>query len=231
VWWEYGCREGRAELRGSPTDIITFRNQPKFHGTTLDLLVCTKCIYLSEVHWPCLCRPSLVPFQATKIMPVANIWKPLDTMKIELRTCRLVHCRVQRQVVQLGSRYKTWFVKYSSGPFATRKFKFVVHMYRKMMEGEWTNGSFANEWGFRPMYGMTQKILIAILFTNIGSLNLCVKHSTECETVDKIQDTQLARLWSNDHVWYYRNLSIPYKHGVLWHVVDLQGWPTSQILL
>jgi len=50
------------------------------------------------------------------------------------------------------------------------------------------------------MYGMTQKILIAILFTNIGSLNLCVKHSTECETVDKIQDTQLARLWSNDHV-------------------------------
>jgi hypothetical protein len=63
-------------------------------------------------------------------MPVANIWKPLDTVKIELLTitCPLVHFRVQRQVVQLGSRYKTWSVEYSNGPFATWKFKFVVHM-------------------------------------------------------------------------------------------------------
>lgn len=31
------------------------------------------------------------------------------------------------------------------------------------------------------------------LLTNIGSLNLRVKHSTECGTVDKIYDTQSAR--------------------------------------
>jgi hypothetical protein len=80
-------------------------------------------------------------------------------MKIELRiiTCPLVHFRVQRQVVQLDSRYKTWSVKYSNGPFGTRKFKFVAYVYGKMMEGEWAKGSFAIERGFRPMYEMTQK--------------------------------------------------------------------------
>jgi hypothetical protein len=53
------------------------------------------------------------------------------------------------------------------------------------------------------------------LLTNSGSLNLCMKHSTECKTVDKIWDTQLARLLSNDLLCYYRNLPISYKHGVL----------------
>ena len=80
-------------------------------------------------------------------MQVDNIWKSLDTMKIELRpiTCPHVLFIVQRQVVQLGSRYKTWSVKYSNGPFATRYFKFVVYIYGTVMEGEWANGSFANE--------------------------------------------------------------------------------------
>jgi len=96
-------------------------------------------------------------------------------MEIELRTitCPLVHFRVQRQVVQLDGRYKTWSVKYSNGPFATRKFKFVVHMYGKMMEGEWVKGSFAIERGFRPMYGMTQKILIALFDQHRGFELMC----------------------------------------------------------
>jgi hypothetical protein len=29
-----------------------------------------------------------------------------------------------------------------------------IRVWEKMMEGEWANGSFAIERGFRPMYGM-----------------------------------------------------------------------------
>jgi hypothetical protein len=35
---------------------------------------------------------------------------------------------------------------------------------------------------------------------NRGRLNLRIKHSHKCETVAKIQDTQVAKLWSSDHV-------------------------------
>ena len=35
---------------------------------------------------------------------------------------------------------------------------------------------------------------------NIGWLNLHIKHSTECETLTKIHDTQVAKLWGSDHV-------------------------------
>ena len=37
-------------------------------------------------------------------------------------------------------------------------------------------------------------------FANIGSSNLYIKHGTECETVAKIQDTQVATVRSSDSV-------------------------------
>jgi len=33
-----------------------------------------------------------------------------------------------------------------------------------------------------------------------GGINLHLKRNTKCETVAKIQHTQVAKLWSNDHV-------------------------------
>jgi hypothetical protein len=49
------------------------------------------------------------------------------------------------------------------------------------------------------MYSMIQKIY-NFRSANIVRLNLYRKHSTKCETVVKIQDKQLAKLWSNDRV-------------------------------
>ena len=34
---------------------------------------------------------------------------------------------------------------------------------------------------------------------NIERLNLYKKHRNKCETVAKIQDTRVAKLWGNDH--------------------------------
>jgi len=39
-----------------------------------------------------------------------------------------------------------------------------------------------------------------IRLANRGRLSLYTKHSTLCETVAKIQDTQVAKLWSTDDV-------------------------------
>jgi hypothetical protein len=35
---------------------------------------------------------------------------------------------------------------------------------------------------------------------NMGSGNLHIKRRTKCETVAKIQDTQVASLWINGHI-------------------------------
>ena len=44
---------------------------------------------------------------------------------------------------------------------------------------------------------------------NIRELNVYRKHKTKFEIVAKIQDTQVAKLWSNDQVQYNRNFQIP----------------------
>lgn len=43
---------------------------------------------------------------------------------------------------------------------------------------------------------------------NISKLNIYRKHSTKFEIVAKIQETQVAKLWSNDHVQRQRNFHI-----------------------
>jgi hypothetical protein len=40
---------------------------------------------------------------------------------------------------------------------------------------------------------------------NIGSLNLYIKHSAKFQTVTKIQDKQVAKLWGNNHVQNQEN--------------------------
>ena len=74
-----------------------------------------------------------------------------------------------------------------------------------------------------------QKTIQLFRSANIARLNLHIKQSTKCETVAKIQDTYVAKLWSNEHV-YHRNLTVPWKCGQLRPVADLQGWPTSHVL-
>jgi hypothetical protein len=222
----------RTELNweGRPLTLLRFEIS-LLSSMVLDHLACTTCIYLSEVHWLCLCRPSLVPFKTTKIMPVANIWKPLGTMDIELLS--LVHlciseCRDRWSSRLLDTKPGLWNTVMGLLPPENSNLLSICM-------GKWWRVRglkvvmLLNE-DFGPCT-VWHKNTHSSLLTNLGSLNFCVKHSTECGTVDKIQDTLLAKLWSNDHVWYYRNLPIPCKCGVLWHVVDLQGWPTSQILL
>jgi len=47
------------------------------------------------------------------------------------------------------------------------------------------------------------------LAANILRLNSYIKRNTKCETVAKIEDTRVTKLWCNGHVQYYRNLPIP----------------------
>lgn len=51
----------------------------------------------------------MVPFKATQLTHMANLWKPLDTMETELCTitCANVQFTMQRQVVKFNSRYRT----------------------------------------------------------------------------------------------------------------------------
>jgi len=49
------------------------------------------------------------------------------------------------------------------------------------------------------MYSIIQK-LCNFRSVNVGRLNLHRKHDTKCETVTKIKDKQVAKLWPCDHV-------------------------------
>jgi len=49
------------------------------------------------------------------------------------------------------------------------------------------------------MYSIIQK-LFNFRLANIGRLNLHRKHGTKCETVTKIKDKLVAKLWHCDHV-------------------------------
>jgi hypothetical protein len=92
-----------------------------------------------------------VPFKAAELIQVANLWKPLNTKKIELYgiTCANVQFRVQKQVVRLESRYITLSMnrelQYSNGSFATRKFQSVVHTCGESLGVQWATGSVAND--------------------------------------------------------------------------------------
>ena len=65
----------------------------------------------------CLCWPSLVPFKATQLIKVATSCKPLEIMKIWLCfiTSANLRFRVQREKVELESKYITLSVQYSDG--------------------------------------------------------------------------------------------------------------------
>jgi hypothetical protein len=71
--------------------------------------------------------------KTAQLIQVANLRKPLDTVKSEIcpLTCAKVQFRVQRLVVELESRYVTLSMnrdlKFSNGLVATRKFQFLVH--------------------------------------------------------------------------------------------------------
>ena len=54
-----------------------------------------------------------------------------------------------------------------------------------------------------------KKTLLPFRLTNRRRVNLHMKHSTKCEKVVKIQDTQVANLWSKDHVNDQKNLLVP----------------------
>lgn len=58
-------------------------------------------------------------------------------------------------------------------------------------------------------FGSRTYIVQLSLSANILRLNSYMKRNTKCETVAKIEDTQVAKLWCNDHVQYYRKLPIP----------------------
>jgi hypothetical protein len=59
------------------------------------------------------------------------------------------------------------------------------------------------------VFGPRTCIVQLSLSANILRLNSYVKHNTKCESVVKIEDTQVAKLWCNAHVQYHRNLPIP----------------------
>ena len=71
--------------------------------------------------------------KTAQLIQVANLRKPLDAMKSEIcpLTCANVLFTVQRQVVEMESRYVTLSMnrelKFSNGLAATRKFQFLVH--------------------------------------------------------------------------------------------------------
>jgi len=67
--------------------------------------------------------------------------------------------------------------------------------------------------------------------TVVRRLMLSGQQSTQCETLAKIQDKPLAKLWNNDHIWYLINLPVPSKGCPLLHVVHIKGWTISQVLL
>jgi hypothetical protein len=54
---------------------------------------------------------------------------------------------------------------------------------------------------------------------NTGRLNLHLKRRTKCETVAEIQDTQVAKFWSNEHV-------ILYEFAGSVSVSNCDTWPT-----
>jgi hypothetical protein len=70
----------------------------------------------------------------------------------------------------------------------------IVHTCGEWMEVEWTTGSSANEWGFLP----------SKIWQNLTHLQADQHRESElahkCESVAKINDTQVAKLWSNEHV-------------------------------
>jgi hypothetical protein len=58
-------------------------------------------------------------------------------------------------------------------------------------------------------FGLRTCIVQLSISANILRLNSYMKHNTKCETVAEIEDTQVAKLWCNDHVQYHRNWPIP----------------------
>jgi hypothetical protein len=67
-------------------------------------------------------------------------------------TCANVQFRVQRQEVELESRYISWstnrYLKFGNGSAATRKFKYTGHTCWERMEGERTKLCSASELEF-----------------------------------------------------------------------------------
>ena len=63
------------------------------------------------------------------------------------------------------------------------------------------------------------------MLANIGRLNLSGKHSPDCQTVAKIQEKQVAKLWNNDH---YKIIGIRRFRK---SVANTDRWPSSQGVL
>jgi hypothetical protein len=141
----------------------------------------------------CVVKPILailVPFKAAQIIQVANLWKAVNPVKIELRTvtCASVQFRVQRHVVLLESRYTT--------PSVNRALNYST---RSVVEKEWILSGqkvvLQSNGGRRPTYRATQKLYNFLFRPKLGRLNLYIRHNTKCEIVAKVQDR--IRRWSS----------------------------------
>lgn len=82
------------------------------------------------------------------------------------------------------------------------------------------NRCSANERGFWLLYTMIKKTRELFRSANIGRLNLYRKHSTKYETVARIQDKQVATVYSNDVYNVITILQFPKN------VANCDRWPT-----
>lgn len=108
------------------------------------------------------------------------------------------------------------------------------YLWRKV--GCWVgNRSSDNEWEFWSKYSVTQNYCIWFLHWSAWGCWIYKKHSTKCETVTKIPDTQVARLSSKDHVSYYGNMWVPWMWpnvpgGRLHRCIVSEIWMMSEMV-
>ena len=141
-----------------------------------------------------------VPFKATQVIQMANLcettWR-YENWTVHNRLCKCVG--LIAETVELESRCmgSQWIgtLKYSNGSVATGKFLYIVHTWRRRMEGEWVTGTSANELVVcRPIYNWYKKCT-TLSFGQQERLNLRVKDGTKCETIVKIKDMHLPNYW------------------------------------
>ena len=164
-------------------------------------------------------KPVLAIFDSLKSRPtytVANLRKPLAPWKFKWK------CTFHS--AETGGRVEKpfqWMGIWSTLISCHREIP-VCCPYLWKKDGGWL-GIRNDDFGPRTV--------VTKLYSQIGSLNLHIKRSAKPETLTKIEDKQVARLWSNYRVQYHGRMSVPWKCGQLWEVFTVQALPTLQGLL
>jgi hypothetical protein len=129
----------------------------------------------------------LVPSKAAQLIQVANLWKPPGTVKIELYSYQLCICTVQSAETdgpigkQVHNPVNDWGLQVQWWDICHQEIPICCPYLWKRMAIDWARGNSANEWGFRPMYSMTQKLYSPLCqpthggLTYISSIELNVK--------------------------------------------------------